>query len=361
MYMAVIALVMSLFLSNRVNAADPTAHRLAEPALMLVQARVQTVEADLSDGSTHATLEIIKVYAGPATANGKTFQDISKVQDLRGTSAWPELKADEEGIWTLRDTADGLLPTSDPRVPFRTRSRARDNPRHSQMIALAEAVAEYGHAKLDNRLAVLQSLALDKAPEVSAWAVRTIPSTASDRATGKILDSLLVESRLPRLGQIALDELLCERQGKAWQTAEPRLKRLRSWMSDKVDEFDATASIRRVDLAAQKGELDDVTATELAMTAAQNDMFTVGVRREAIYLIGRIAQRTKNYAGSLNFLTGQVEKSEEKDLRWAAALTIRNFIPLDAESAKTAQGLIDRTADPRVVAALTEAIAKVRR
>lgn len=327
----------------------------------LVRAKVKSV-GEVTKNSSVATLEVVHVYAGEPRLVGQMFRDTQAFEHSAGYPATARFEVDEEGIWSLLEESKGLLPRDVPAMPFRIRSRKADNSRHAQAIALAEAVEKYSQAKPDARSAMLQSLALDETPEVSAWAVRSIPSsTTSDTEVGKILDGLLNEERLPRLGQIALDEILCERKGKEWQTAETRLKRLRSWVAEKADEFDATASIRRIDLAAQKRQLKDETAVELAQVAARNSKLTTDVRREAMNLIGRIAKATLDYSAPFTFLAAQVEKADEKELRWAAALNIRNFIPLDAEKVKRVQQLADQVTDPDVTTVLKEALAKTKR
>ena len=119
--------------------------RLPSPftGLILVQAKVIDVKIkEERGGFIPSAQEIVHVYCGPGELVGKTFKDYSSGsgEDINGTTAFPPLKKGEKGIWSLKDSADGLFVARYPDLSFSYRARQTITLGYDQIQALAEGI-----------------------------------------------------------------------------------------------------------------------------------------------------------------------------------------------------------------------------
>jgi hypothetical protein len=325
--------------------------------LILVQAKVIEVKLQEKGDMIPSTQEIVHVYCGPGELVGKTFADSSSRsgQDSIGTTATPPLQKGEIGIWSLKESPEGLFVKRYPHLGFSYRARALSTPGYGQIQALAEGIERVCKAKPAERVSVLRKLALSPSPQLSAWALHVL-AEAKPEGLEKMLDELLTDEKLSVTAQIALDEILSATRGARWQKSERRRKFLDKWVSTRHDEQDAEHIFTRLATVGRQGELSDRNLLQLLVTAASNEEMSRAARQQALFVIGTIAGRGQDEGLAFAFLTKEIQGAKEQELRMAAAYALKNLVPLDKDKAAVIRALKENVQDAKLLAVLQEAL-----
>jgi hypothetical protein len=320
---------------------------------------VATVAAGNASDGVKVTVTIVHVYVGEKKLVGSTFTDVYITEDLRGKSASIPFTNDEEGIWTIAQSPNGISPYFDERMPFSHRSRKSDNRRHEQIITLAEAIEKTEQSKPDDRIPLLLELILDKTPEVSAWAVHTL-GNSQKAAAQEYFEKLSkqIPPNLPIASQVALDEVLSKNKEYEWMKSKVRSALLESWVKGKTDEYHMTLILRRFDMADQLGELSNRSAIALTRMAAENKEWTRDFRIYAIRQVGRIADRGVDDESTYIWLFEQIQKNTDGEFRRAAAGTLARFIAIYPARLKAIEKHLEAETDKDVIRSLHDAVKK---
>jgi hypothetical protein len=333
-------------------------HAEDKSIVSLVRAKVVKIESGTPEAGIPATLEISVVYSGDRKLAGKTFTDVYRQQDANGVSASSPFELGEEGVWTLKQTEKGLLPSYDWSMPFAYRSRKADW-RHTEIVALAETIGKCDTAKPEERENLLRALVKDRTPEVSAWAVHAIGD--SKTATARVyLDSLAqkIPPDFPIASQVALDEVLTKTKESDWTKSKVRSTLLESCVSGKPDEYHMNLILRRFDMADQLDQLSNKTAIELTRRAAENKEWARRFRLFAVEQVGRIAGRGVNDEPAYTWLFEQVRNNADVEFRRVAAGTLAGYIVIYPGRLKSIEEQLQIEMDKDVIKSLQEAVKK---
>ncbi len=335
------------------------------PVAFLVRARVEKVEGVVKGLSGIATLVVVHQYAGTGDVLGRRFTDKFQEFDLRGKLTSIPFEVDQEGIWVLQEFKGSMTPSIRTAWPIRYRSRKVDNPRHTQALHLAEAIEKVEKAKGIDRVGILIEMVRDATLEVSGWAMTTLGASDSAEAR-KHLDALAEkpDATLPIAAQVALDTALAKRSDADWQQSKQRLTTLRSWVAAKRDEHEAMAILQRLIKAYQNQEVRDTAAVELFIAAVGNREWPWAARRHAIHFgIGGIAHSGVDNDAAVaayEWLFDRIRKSDELQVRRAAADSLWAFVILFPPQIKAIEEYLPKETDKEVKATLEAAVTKAK-
>lgn len=321
----IVCLIVHLAASVGVLAVDPA-------SIAVVRAKVTSVQAEGDGKVGTAVLEIVHVYAGTPALKGQTFLDSYRlVDDFQGRAARSAFKVDEQGLWTLKEGAKGVLvPVTDASLPFRIRSRNTNQSPYAEHVKLAEVIELLATTKENERVKKLTELANDESADIATWAVWAI-SASKDAEAERYLDSFAEKPdvKMPLRAQVVMDEILSKAKREDWFRAKTRLPMLKAWVTAKVDDNDTYRILNRIDHADDWQELRNEVACELVSLAVGNPDWSVKSRKYAITVLGRLGKKVVDDSAAFDRLLEVVRKNKEKELRESAAVAILKYIRLD--------------------------------
>jgi hypothetical protein len=343
-------------------ALAPAAAEDPKPVPALVRGRVTAVGERQQSGAVIATIEVVYVYAGPATILKGTFQDTQRGEgDYNGRAARSPFTVGEEGLWSIREVKGRLQIDSPGAWPIRYRSRKADNPRHPQAVLVAEVIEKVAAAKLDDRFAILKPLLRNETTEVAAWAMKALGRSEGAAERDYIAGQCQKpDTSLPITVQIALDEVLVERKGTVWQASKPREALLVSWVDGKRGDDEAGQILSRVYMAYQGYALSAKAATELHIAAATNAGYSRASRQRAIGYLGSTARLRGEDEAAFDWLLEFARRGIEIELRRGAAETLRDYFALTPKREKRVEELLRTETDNAVRTALEQALKKAK-
>ena len=329
----------------------------------LVLAEVLATE-ETRPGLLTSTLRIGYVYTRQKSVVGEVFRVVSTKSGVGGSAdLHPPLAKAEQGIWALRKTQDGFVYDWSSRLlGVRLPARKGLPGRYEAIRKLAEAVEAIDQSGAEGRTNLIKDYARSRTPEVSAWAIRLAGALGGEGLL-EFLRGLVAEQNVTVSGQAALDEVLCRRD-ETWVGSEVRGQLLREWVSS--DEIGAEAAVAkdRLDVAAQRGELDEHTLLGLMKVATLNRNIPLGVRRDCCRILGTIVKKSKSGKTadrSYEYLLELVTAAKDQQIRVGAAYAIRNFAPLNESRTALLKKAAAASQDEKVGAILDEAIRQKKR
>lgn len=351
-----------------VGAADP-GDQGANPSIPMnilgTSAVISAEVVQLRDrgGTLDALLRISHAYLGPSELAGKTFTlSISKA-GWGNLGISPPPRQHEIGIWVV-SRERGVIEADFPAmhslglVALPARDGIAAN-RFPEARAWAEAIEAAAKVAPGERINLLKRDALNGIHEVSAWAIFAL-DVANPEGIGQFFHDLIARDGFALGGQVTLDEVLCRRQGKAWLTSKLRREMLERWVRAKLPTFEAGLVLRRLDVSAQRAELNDETLLALVREAIANEGIPLPLRRHGFWIIGRIARKPDVGERLFAYMIEQIRGAKEREIRLGAAYAMKNFVPLDENRAKVVRDLRDRSEDAQLAKVLGEALERIK-
>jgi hypothetical protein len=329
--------------------------RCLSDRLVLVQGRVVKVVTSEDNTKTCATVRITKVYCGAKELLGESFFDMSGIDGTFATSAQEPFIQGEVGIWSLgRDRLGRLFAAGIPDLPFACRARANFHGRYDQVREVAEAIERIQATKPSQEVGKLWEHVLSATPEVAGWAVRTIAANGPG-GMEKRFEHLILDRRTSIGGQVAIDEVLCTRQGERWYHSPARLELLGRWAVGRWDNYEAGLIISRFESIAGRAELGALEQLKLLHVFMTNTMLSVQVRKQGCAIVPRISDGDDDEVG-FNLLVFLVREGDARELREEAAFALARFRNLNKGQLSLIRAMRATTKDQRVIRALEDTI-----
>lgn len=340
--------------------ARPVADSELDGVLSAIFVRATVVSTDgESQAEAEGVLEVTHVFKGPEELVGKKFAAHKRQFQYGGGGYFlaPMAKG-LAGIYALKSTNGKLhIAWGWSYTGITLPSWEGFSDRFKQVEAAAQAIEAVVKARPMKRLSMLKEYARSVTPEVAICAVN-IMGSLDDREVRNYLRGLPADKTLTVAAQVAVDEVLSGGDaGVAWQASQRRKHLLGQWVSGETDEYDASVVRTRVDLVAQHpGGLDYETILGLVKTAMENEGMPVSVRRNYLYPLRWIYERSELGDECFGYLVELVSENKHNEIRQGAAYAIRNFVDLDQQRVAVLEQIMAGLKDQQLRQILLEAI-----
>ncbi len=278
------------------------------------------------------TFKILRVYSGSRRMKGEIFSLVVPKFPIQSSPVFPEfltpVTESEISIVLLEYDANLTLVLAPLRrqrgiVVFPARN-IKSYPRFKQAEEWAIAVESVAKRKVEDRPAVLRDLALNKTPEVAAWAVEALAADHSDK-TKQLLNELSTRKGVGAHALIALDNLYISRNEKTW-TNKLRVEMFQG-MTQTDDEFELLGTMNflgRHALITSGFPADKALSLVAAITS--NVRLSATFRSEACLEIRGIAHHSGLVEAGFDALLDRVKSDPDKVVRVYAAYQIGELI-----------------------------------
>lgn len=277
------------------------------------------------------TFKILRVYSGSLRMKGEIFSLVVPKFPIQGSPVFPEfltpVTESEISIVLLEYDANLKLVLAPLRgkpgiIVFPARN-IKTYPRFKQAEEWAIAVESVAKRKVEDRPAVLRDLALNKTPEVAAWAVEALAADDSDK-TKQFLNELSTRKGVSAHAFIALDNLYSSRNEKTW-TNKLRVEMFQE-TTQTDDEFELLGTMNFLQRhASTTGGFPADKALSLVAAIASNEHLSATFRNRACLGVRVIAHSGLVEAG-FDALLYRVKSDPDKVVRVYAAYQIGELI-----------------------------------
>ena len=283
------------------------------------------------------TFKIVRVYSGSPQLKGGIFSLVVPKFPFQGSPQFPEFRApvteSEISIVILQYGADRTLSLAPLRrqpgiVVFPARN-IKTYPRFKQAEEWAIAVESVAKRKVEDRPAALRELALNKTPEVAAWAVEALAADDSDR-TKQFLKGLMTRKGVSAHALIALDNLYILRDEEAWTKNKSRVEMFQG-MTQTDDEYELLGTLSLLYTASAVNSFPADTALNMVASIAANVHLSVTFRSRACLVIRSIAHREGLVEAGFDALLDRVKSDPDEVVRVYAAYQIGELIDSSAD------------------------------
>ena len=325
----------------------------------LVQAKV--VEAKEGEISILYTAEVLHVYCGEDKLSGTKFSwtfwinypelPLLKAGDVFISELWHDREKNEFGLshpfngfwWPAVERKDVHWP---PTGEAKQYERAK---------AFAEAVEVIGRAKPSDRWDLLKKAAETQAPQGSSWAIRTIAET-KPKWQDSFFHDLVLRGEFPVNGQIALDEVLSQKENPQLQDSEDRRNLIYYWVSVKLDDRDREMAMDRIRFLHENGELDHEILLYVVQGAVESRKLPDGEIAELLGFAQDCLQQAELEARTFELFMNQVREAKEPKTREAAAEGLRKSVLYYRGMINLVREMRDKTPDKNVAKILLQGL-----
>jgi hypothetical protein len=353
-------LIACVTLASLTTVGDTGQPAMSSEDKCLVLASAENVREER--GQVMTKLRIEHVYMGRIGSNEINFVYYSSMSsDGSGNiDIFPPLVAGERVLWLLDRSEDGgLRATTRIQLRIGWPVREKANSRYVCIKRLAEAIERFSSfSRQDERLTFLVASASGDVPEIAAWAVDMLAAEKVDNSA-VLFEKLLETPSLTVSAFIGIDQWFATSKGDNWVQSEKRILLLGEKLRGKLSKYEADELLTRLDKANQVGELSDKQLHRLIKEMMRNENLPVSTRRQCVFLAGRACQKSGQVSEWFSLLSGALTDSQDAEIRYAAAHSIKNCaVPLSQSQKATLERIANETRDKKLSSILKNTLTK---
>ncbi len=298
----------------------------------IVQAKATSVTAGrVSDFD----LSIEHVFGGEQSLLGADVVGKSYARGNAGVlTLHPTLQVGEIGIWLVPDARKGealdaytmnrMSQIVHIRLPARKLAGLADN-NFDRALHWARAVEQLEPLDQEDRVQQLQDFAVEEDPTLSAWAIRVLATTGEH---SEFFWTLSRGDSISLPGEIALDDVMSDRDSDRWLQSPERDKLQRKWLEQPLDDQDSMMLLTHLNAALYRGGISPHRFFEY-LSAIISGPYLDQSKLRAINSLRAVLNDPEAKDDALALLAGILLGNESIELKLAAAASLRSLKKAD--------------------------------
>jgi hypothetical protein len=173
------------------------------------------------------------------------------------------------------------------------------------------------------------------------------------------LNELLADGALCIVGQVATDEVFAKIVHGEWTNSAARRSLFQNWAKARLSDYEADCVLSRLDIGAQRGDVDYGTLVRVLRVAIENGDWPLPARSRALFIVGNAHRSSVDGKGEIfSLLISQISDAKLEKLQYAAACSLRNFVTLDQAQMTILATVKEHVTNKKVASVIEQALAR---